>query len=119
MPKDTWQCMFPVNGLSITSIVEMDDQWLNSTNVLDIIYPLKTLFYQRTLLYKLETVNKILFMAFLLEQIENEEVIHENLADEQVPVFRAKFDYVRKDRRERVFILESTIAAIVSCKKNK
>lgn len=58
------------------------------------------------------------FMAFLpVKQIENEEVIHENLADEQVPVFRAKFDYVRKDRRERVFILESTIAAIVSCKK--
>lgn len=57
-------------------------------------------------------------MAFLFEQIENEEVIHENLADEQVPVFRAKFDYVRKDRRERVFILESTIAAIVSCKKD-
>ena len=47
-------------------------------------------------------------------QIENEEVDHENLGDTQVPVFRAKFDYVRKDRRERVFIMESTSAAIVS-----
>ncbi|XP_078333098.1 serine/threonine-protein kinase 11-interacting protein-like isoform X2 [Crassostrea virginica] len=45
-------------------------------------------------------------------KIENEEVDHENLGDTQVPVFRAKFDYVRKDRRERVFIMESTSAAI-------
>lgn len=58
-------------------------------------------------------VKEMLDLRCLLSyKIENEEVIHENLADEQVPVFRAKFDYVRKDRRERVFILESTIAAI-------
>uniref|UniRef100_K1QWS0 Serine/threonine kinase 11-interacting protein n=1 Tax=Magallana gigas TaxID=29159 RepID=K1QWS0_MAGGI len=64
-------------------------------------------------------VKEMLDLKCLLSyKIENEEVIHENLADEQVPVFRAKFDYVRKDRRERVFILESTIAAIcLKCSK--
>jgi hypothetical protein len=45
-----------------------------------------------------------------------EEVEHKNLADTEVPVFRAKFDYMRKDRRNRVYIMESTAAATVSHK---
>lgn len=84
-----------------------------------IVNPLKTYFLSKDSPLKIWNSEYIFYgFSSCNEQIENEEVIHENLADEQVPVFRAKFDYVRKDRRERVFILESTIAAIVSCKKN-
>ncbi|XP_061177845.1 serine/threonine-protein kinase 11-interacting protein-like isoform X2 [Saccostrea echinata] len=57
-------------------------------------------------------IKEMLDLRCLLSfKIEVEDVTHANLVDEKVPVFRAKFDYMKKDRRERVFIMENTAAA--------
>ena len=43
-----------------------------------------------------------------------EEVIHANLIQgTELPVVRMKFDYVRKDRRKRVYVMESAQCAEV------
>ncbi|KAK3105989.1 hypothetical protein FSP39_010321 [Pinctada imbricata] len=43
---------------------------------------------------------------------KQEEIIHANLADGTwLPVIRLKFDYVKKDRRERVYVMESSQCA--------